>query len=141
MRTAIGFPPFGATLAAQSWSAEWLHPNGPNGAITFKGRAIIHDDEETKAWFYPALAYGPYTRAGKEGEMSAEEKAQADAFVERLNSPLRVVIEIVPEKWIMLDSDKMAKDTAGELTDAEKGPLLEADAQRMPKELEKRGLS
>ena len=30
-------------------------PDGPNGAITIKGRAIIHDDEETKRWFYPAL--------------------------------------------------------------------------------------
>ncbi len=116
-------------------------PNGPNGAITFKGRAIIHDDEETKKWFYPALAYGPYRRAGKEGEMTAEEKAQADAFVARLDSPLRVIIEIVPEKWIMLDSDKMAKDTAGELGEDERGPLLEADAKRMPEELRKRNLT
>ncbi len=29
-------------------------PNGPNGSITIKGRAIIHEDEETKNWFYPA---------------------------------------------------------------------------------------
>ena len=70
-----------------------------------------------------------------------EEKVQAEAFVERLNSPLRVVIEIVPEKWIMLDSDKMAKDTAGELSDEEKGPLLESDSERMPKELDRRGMS
>ncbi len=115
-------------------------PNGPNGAITFKGRAIIHDDEETKKWFYPALAYGPYLRAGKEREMSEAEKAQADDFVRRLDSPLRVVIEIVPEKWIMLDSDKMAKDTAGQLRAEERGPLLESDARRMPRELEKRGV-
>ena len=73
--------------------------------------------------------------------MTEQEKAFAEGFVERLNSPLRVVIEIVPEKWIMLDSDKMARDTAGELTEDERGPLLEADAKRMPKELEKRGLS
>ena len=116
-------------------------PNGPNGAITFKGRAIIHDDEETKAWFYPALAYGPYRRQDPDGDMTEEEKAQADAFVERLNSPLRVVIEIVPEQWIMLDSDKMAKDTAGQLTDEERGPMLESDAKRMPDELARRGLT
>ena len=42
---------------------------------------------------------------------------------------MRVIIEIIPEKWIMLDSDKMAKDTAGELTDEERGPLLESDAE------------
>ncbi len=114
-------------------------PNGPNGAITFKGRAIIHEDEETKAWFYPALARGPYTGMG--GELTPEQEAQAKAFEQRLDSPLRVIIEIVPEKWIMLDSDKMAKDTAGELSDEERGPLLESDAKRMAKELERRGMS
>ena len=114
-------------------------PGGPNGAITFKGRAIIHEDDETKAWFYPALARGPYT--GMEGELTPEQEAQAKAFEQRLDSPLRVIIEIVPEKWIMLDSDKMAKDTAGQLTDAERGPKLESDEKRMAKELERRGLS
>ena len=113
--------------------------DGPNGAITFKGRAKIHDDEETKKWFYPALARGPYGRFG--GTLSEDEEAAANDFVKRLDSPLRVIIEVVPEKWIMLDSDKMAKDTAGELTDEERGPLLEADSKRMPAELEKRGLS
>lgn len=113
-------------------------PDGPNGAITIKGRAIIHDDEETKRWFYPALARGPYGRQG--GELTPEAEAAADDFERRLDSPLRIIIEIVPEKWIMLDSDKMAKDTAGELTDEERGPALEADSERMPRELERRGL-
>ena len=114
-------------------------PNGPNGAITFKGRAVIHDDEETKEWFYPALARGPYT--GMEGDLTAEQEAQAKAFEERLDSPLRIIIEIIPEKWIMLDSDKMAKDTAGQLAEEERGPKLEADSKRMPAELDKRGIS
>lgn len=114
-------------------------PDGPNGAITFKGRAVIHDDEETKKWFYPALARGPY--GGFEGSLTAEEEEAASAFETRLDSPLRVIIEIVPEKWIMLDSDKMAKDTEGTLTDEERGPLLEADAVRMPAEMKRRGLS
>ena len=114
-------------------------PDGPNGAITFKGRAVIHDDEETKKWFYPALARGPY--GGFEGSLTAEEEEAASAFETRLDTPLRVIIEIVPEKWIMLDSDKMAKDTMGELTDEERGPLLEADSVRMPEELKRRGLS
>jgi hypothetical protein len=113
-------------------------PDGPNGAITIKGRAIIHDDEETKRWFYPALARGPYGRAG--GALTEDEEAAAEDFVRRLDSPLRVIIEIVPEKWIMLDSDKMGKDTAGELTDEERGPLLEADSKRMPDELKRRGI-
>ena len=72
--------------------------------------------------------------------MTDEERAAADDFVRRLNSPLRVIIEIVPEKWIMLDSEKMGKDTLGQLTDEERGPMLEADAKRMPEELKRRGL-
>lgn len=114
-------------------------PDGPNGAITIKGRAIIHDDEATKRWFYPALARGPYGRAG--GELTPEAEQAAQDFERRLDSPLRVIIEIVPEKWISFDSDKMARDTAGRLADDERGPPLEADAKRMPKELQRRGLS
>lgn len=113
-------------------------PDGPNGAITIKGRAIIHDDEETKRWFYPALARGPYGRNG--GAMTPEAEAAAKAFEERLDSPLRVIIEVVPVKFIELDSDKMAKDTAGLLSDEERGPLLEADAKRMPQELRRLGI-
>ena len=115
-------------------------PDGPNGAITIKGRAIIHDDEETKTWFYPALAQGPYGSAGANGNLTPKQKAGADAFEERLDSPLRVIIEIVPEKWITLDSDKMAADTMGQLKDEERGPALEADSKRMPDELKKRGI-
>ncbi len=114
-------------------------PKGPNGSITMKGRAIIHDDEETKRWFYPALARGPYGRRG--GEMTPEAEEAATAFEARLNSPLRIIIEIEPVKWITLDSDKMAKDTVGQLSDEERGPPLEADAKRLPEELKRRGLA
>ncbi len=60
--------------------------------------------------------------------MTPEAEEAATAFEERLDSPLRIIIEIVPEKWITLDSDKMAKDTVGQLSDEERGPPLEADA-------------
>jgi len=113
-------------------------PDGPNGAITIKGRAIIHDDEATKRWFYPALARGPYGRNG--GEMTPEAEAQAKAFEERLDSPLRVIVEVVPVKFIELDSDKMSKDTAGQLDEEERGPMLEADSKRMPAELKRLGI-
>ena len=104
-------------------------PDGPNGAITIKGRAIIHDDEETKTWFYPALARGPYGSAGANGTLTPEQEAGAAAFEERLDSPLRVIIEIVPEKWITLGGEKMAADTMGRLTDEDGGPALEADSK------------
>lgn len=103
---------------------------GPGQTITIKGRGIIHEDRETKDWFYPALAY--------KGSPSAE---AAEAFVKRLDSPLRVIIEVVPEKWILFDGHKMGKDTAGTLTDEEKGPMLESDAVRMKRELERRGIA
>ena len=102
----------------------------PGGQATAKGRCIIHDDRETKDWFYPALA----------NKISPDAEAAA-AFVDRLDSPLRVILEVIPEKWILFDGGKMAKDTVGTLTDEERGPLLSADAERMPRELAKRGLA
>ena len=103
----------------------------PGGAATAKGRCIIHDDQETKDWFYPEFS----------AKLNPTNPEAAAAFVERLDSPLRVVLEVVPEKWILFDGGKMAKDTAGTLTDEERGPLLSADAERMPRELAKLGLS
>jgi hypothetical protein len=102
----------------------------PKGAVTVKGRGTFHDDEETKKWFYRALA--------KKG--NPDDKAAEDAFYELLDSPLRLILEIVPEKWISFDADKSARDRAGLLGEDEKTPRLSADTDRMPKELEKRGL-
>ncbi|MBT7877614.1 MAG: hypothetical protein HN738_05985, partial [Gammaproteobacteria bacterium] len=91
-------------------------------------------------WFYPALARGPYGTGEDSASLTPEQEAGALAFEERLDSPLRVIIEIVPEKWITLDSDKMAADTMGQLSDEDRGPALEADSKRMPDELKKRGI-
>src|SRR5205823_5287633 len=55
-------------------------------SLTYKGRCTLHDDAETKAWFYPALAAA--VRPGDE--------AAAAAFVEHLDSPRRVIMEVVP---------------------------------------------
>ena len=103
---------------------------GPGRSITIKGRCVIHEDQETKDWFYPACAAVNIPTAGK----------LQDAFAQMMDTERRLVIEVVPEKWITLDSDKMGKDTRGELTDEERGPPLEADAKRMPEELKRRGL-
>ena len=75
---------------------------GRQKSATAKGRVRIHDDDETKAWFYPALAkrvmpnIAPVQRA----------------FVALLDSERRVVLEVVPEKWITFDVSKMKADTA-----------------------------
>ena len=70
---------------------------GVSQTVTYKGAATIHDDEATKAWFYPALA----ARVRPE---SAEQQA---AFVHHLATDGRVVIEIVPDARIGFDADEM----------------------------------
>ncbi|MCB0955635.1 MAG: pyridoxamine 5'-phosphate oxidase family protein [Ilumatobacter sp.] len=70
-------------------------------AVTYKGDAIVHDDEETKAWFYPALA----------ARVRPESPEQQAAFVHHLDSPGRVIIEIVPTKRIGFDSEQMFKNS------------------------------
>ena len=102
----------------------------PGGAATAKGRCIIHEDRETKDWFYPEFA----------AKLNPDPEAAA-AFVRMLDSPLRVVLEVVPEKWILFDGAKFGADAMGVLPDDQKGPMLSADAERMPREIARRGLS
>jgi general stress protein 26 len=70
-------------------------------SLTYKGHCVVHDDAETKAWFYPALA-----SAVRPGDPDA-----AAAFVRHLDSPRRVVLEVVPEARIGFDSSQMWRDT------------------------------
>lgn len=70
---------------------------GPAKGITAKGRAIIHDDQATKDWFYPACAAANIPTPGK----------LQDAFAQMMDTERRVVIEVVPEKWITFDATKM----------------------------------
>lgn len=77
---------------------------GISQALTYKGNAIVHEDDETKAWFYRALA--ERVRPG--------DVAKQDAFVHHLESPGRVVVEIVPDTRIGFDSEAMfANSPAG----------------------------
>ena len=74
---------------------------GISQAITYKGSAVVRDDADAKAWMYPALARR--VRPGDEAKQSA--------FVAHLDSPGRVVIEIVPDTRIGFDSEAMFKDS------------------------------
>lgn len=74
---------------------------GRQKSATAKGRVYIHDDDETKAWFYPALAK----------RVMPKIPAVQRAFVSLLDSERRVVLEVVPEKWITFDVNKMKADT------------------------------
>jgi nitroimidazol reductase NimA-like FMN-containing flavoprotein (pyridoxamine 5'-phosphate oxidase superfamily) len=70
-------------------------------SLTYKGHCVIHEDAETKAWFYPALA-----AAVRPGDPDAQA-----GFVRHLDSPRRVVLEVVPEGRIGFDSTQMWIDT------------------------------
>ena len=70
-------------------------------SLTYKGRCVVREDEATKAWFYPALA----------GAVRPDDPEAAAAFVRHLDSPRRVVLEVVPEGRIGFDSTRMWRDT------------------------------
>lgn len=105
-------------------------PLCPKGAVTVKGKGQFHDDEKTKKWFYALLAK----------KVSPDNEAGEKAFYDLLDSPLRTVLEVTPEKWISFDADKSARDRAGLLGEEEKTPRLSADTNRMGQEREKRGM-
>lgn len=105
-------------------------PQCPIGAVTLKGRATFHDDRETKEWFYRALS-----KKGNPTDPVAEQ-----SFYDLLDSPLRTVLSIDPEKWISFDADKSARHRAGTLSDDELGKPLSADTSRLASEKQRRGL-
>ncbi len=82
---------------------------GVSQAITYKGQAIIHDDPETKAWFYPALA----------ARVRPDSEDQQKAFVDHLTTDGRVVIEIVPDGRIGFDAEEMFRDSPAGPTSTE----------------------
>ena len=105
-------------------------PTCPLGAVTLKGTAVFHEDSDTKTWFYRALA-----QKVAQGDKTIEED-----FHDLLDSPLRVILEITPEKWISFDADKSARHRAGLLADEEMSPVQSADAERLQKERQRRGI-
>ncbi len=74
---------------------------GPAKTVTAKGRCNMLDDRATKDWFYPALSAAV---------VAGSEQGQK-AFQAMLDSPNRVIFEVVPEKWFSFDSIKMMEDS------------------------------
>jgi hypothetical protein len=85
---------------------------GPSKTVTVKGRCLLRDDQETKDWFYPALAAAVIPES---------EKVQK-AFAMMLDSPRRLIFEVVPEKYITFDAEKMMQDSLESWT-AEGSPM------------------
>jgi general stress protein 26 len=102
---------------------------GPGKSISAKGRCVVHEDQETKDWFYPAFSAHLH-----------KDPKRAEGFEGFLDSPLRVVLEVSVEKWITYDGDKMARDSVGKLSDDEKGAPKSSDSVRLRRELERRKL-
>ncbi len=106
-------------------------PLGPGKTITIKGRCVIHEDRETKDMFYPAFSR----------HLNPDSEERAKFFQEFLDSPLRVVLEVIPEKYITYDGVKMGAHTAGTIGDADLGEPKEVDTIRLDRELKRRGLA
>lgn len=85
-------------------------PMGGGKTVTYKGHTVIHDDIETKQWFYNLLAQG--MAASKDEGNAFTRDIVPETFVKFLDTPERVVLEFTPEMSIPFDGDKMAQGTA-----------------------------
>jgi hypothetical protein len=102
----------------------------PRGAITMKGRGEFLEDDATKEWFYRALSR----------KVSPDSKKGEDDFYSLLDSPLRVILCVTPEKRIMYNAGKASAHREGNISEEELGERLESDAIRMNRERARRGL-
>ena len=75
--------------------------------VTYKGICRLHDDDETKAWFYPELAAALHT--GEEMQRH---------FARFLDSPRRVILEVEPTQRISFDGTKQEASTAEWIADS-----------------------
>jgi general stress protein 26 len=102
----------------------------PRGAITLKGRAAFFEDDKTKDWFYTALSQKLF-RGSADGEK---------LFYSILDSPLRTILGITPEKRIMYNSALANAHLAGTIDEKDLGARLSSDGERMNLERARRGL-
>lgn len=102
----------------------------PRGAITVKGRAAFRDDDATKRWFYAALSK----------KLNPDSAEGEKFFYALLDSPLRTILAITPEKKIMYNGRKANAHMAGTIEEKDLGARQSSDAQRMNAERARRGL-
>ena len=70
---------------------------GSGKTVTYKGNCVVHDDRETKDWFYPE--FSRYLNSGNE--------QAASVFQSFLDSPHRVIIEFTPDYKLSFDGSLM----------------------------------
>ncbi len=102
----------------------------PSGAITFKGTGEFLDDDDTKVWFYRALA----------AKVGQGNQAVEDSFYQLLDSPLRTILAVTPVKRIMYNANLANQHIAGTASEDDLGERLSSDSQRMNKVREEHGL-
>ena len=95
---------------------------GANKTVTIKGTCIVHNSREIKNWFYPLFAL----------RRCDGDHAAAEGFLKKLDSPLRVVLEVRPEKYITYDGEKLEAHTRGTLNKSQLTDMAESDAMRHP---------
>lgn len=64
---------------------------------SYKGTATVHKTQEVKDWFYPEFC----------AKIRAGDESAREAFQAHLDSPDRVIIEVVPHYKLTFDSAKM----------------------------------
>ena len=116
------------SINVSSCSYPAADSNLPDGAITFKGRGQFFEDDASKDWFYDALAHKWYPD-------------NPEFVVNLLDSPLRIMLCVTPEKKIMYNKGVADAHLAGTAEESRLGQPLESDAERYQRELEKRGFS
>ncbi len=100
----------------------------PEGAITFKGRGEFFGDDSSKEWFYNALA-------------NKWHPDNPEFVVNLLDSPLRIMLCVTPEKKIMYNKGVADAHLAGTAQESRLGAPLESDGERYQRELNKRGFN
>lgn len=70
---------------------------GAGKTVTYKGSCVIHDDRETKDWFYPEFSR----------YLMPHDEVAARNFQHFLDSPHRVIIEFTPDDKLSFDADLM----------------------------------
>ena len=83
---------------------------GGGKTVTYKGNTVIHEDQETKQWFYQLLAKGMSMSEDNGNEFTRN--LRPELFVKFLDTPERVVLKFTPEMTIAFDGDKMVAGTA-----------------------------